>query len=1001
MNRELQVTALGAIEALVRGSRSQAIWSALFPGVLTGCVRVATGGGLRTGSAVVEAALRVVTVLLPMVVGDEATGVLRSTRAGSGMGSDPAHALASMMANAGLSAVVTETNQDVGTGQTGQGVEPGEQHSSMMPTLNLAWLDETDARTAVLLGRLTSLASSAKPRISLALLDLMTAVWRECFESLPSAGGTVVAVVATCLYADHAEVAAAARGVVAGGVEGAAVGNKPKQDDRAARRRAVQREADRHLNALVPRLRRMLATADDTAKVAILRRLGGLVALLNAFEGDGVGTVVGRHLPQLTGALVHVLTVDVDAAQVAVATIGGSEPHVSPVALGGESPAEVAATSDAQATPTELMGAVLGAFSQYRRRFRFFRDPAVLLEAIHVCRLLGNALPTALRTLDHFLSLVAPSASRDDSEGRDPQTPAGGKRLRGATLEAVLVCNEIVLGVAGAEAVPGRAHGGGNWKPGPSHGSHEDQRQQTLRDAVGMVLDEWLDPRLWRCEQMLGLPAPTDETAILSTLLLDGVSRCWEALALVSLPRRWFLVRVLYPVLEKRGSPNRVVATAALQTLVRMAQPSPAAATVGPPATDLVEALVVSNCDFVTDRLTRAMRHGSELRGALFVLRGLLQSGGAAIFPLLDDAIAAVLGVLDSRDGNLIVPALRVLKDAIWVAAAVGDDAGRATAETSKVGTGLQESTAWKDVEAGHLSPLLLDLLNGARRAWAPSTGGPPPKASMDEIAAYFENKTRSEETDPAVLDAAGGDPAEDAPFVPTHAQRYVLGAVERTSHFVASRQPRVRILAMEVMAAGFSFLGTSIGEREPFLPLVHDNWLPLVHRVRDPVSVRAAAGAIAAIANRCGSFIARRFGDQVWPAVKGQLESGSLADRQQSQSRFEDMRAILGMLRAAVVGSGGKNIGGWTTEFLRLVPSLRTRGGVGEDNDDVGGCSAGDHASALLTLLDEVVTAINDVHGDAVWAANHAARRVQASGGGSLNDNPKPPPDARFCQPE
>eukprot|EP01029_Cantina_marsupialis_P024032 TRINITY_DN6089_c0_g1_i1.p1 TRINITY_DN6089_c0_g1~~TRINITY_DN6089_c0_g1_i1.p1 ORF type:complete len:315 (-),score=80.38 TRINITY_DN6089_c0_g1_i1:90-1034(-) len=94
-------------------------------------------------------------------------------------------------------------------------------------------------------------------------------------------------------------------------------------------------------------------------------------------------------------------------------------------------------------------------------------------------------------------------------------------------------------------------------------------------------------------------------------------------------------------------------------------------------------------------------------------------------------------------------------------------------------------------------------------------------------------------------------------------------------TNFAATENGLARQVIMNIAELGCSSLGKSKRLENKFLPLMNDIWPSLYKRLGDsspPVTV-AAAKTINELLTLCPSFLAKRFGDDLWPLIKKQFK--------------------------------------------------------------------------------------------------------------------------------
>ena len=114
-----------------------------------------------------------------------------------------------------------------------------------------------------------------------------------------------------------------------------------------------------------------------------------------------------------------------------------------------------------------------------------------------------------------------------------------------------------------------------------------------------------------------------------------------------------FLIRVLYPLLEKHGNENAEIARAAHDALVCVSRNC---------GESSVAELISHNADYLTNAISMSFRHLTLFSSAPCVLSVMLTYCDAGVLPMVTDVIQDVFYRLDMYQNEIVFSLMRVLR---------------------------------------------------------------------------------------------------------------------------------------------------------------------------------------------------------------------------------------------------------------------------------------------------------------------------------------------------
>lgn len=121
------------------------------------------------------------------------------------------------------------------------------------------------------------------------------------------------------------------------------------------------------------------------------------------------------------------------------------------------------------------------------------------------------------------------------------------------------------------------------------------------------------------------------------------------------------LIRVLYPILEKLGNENSMIAASALDALSVISRKCVGASKGTNPIADLIS----HNSDYLINSISMSFRHLTLLSSAPCVLSVMLSYSNRDILPIVSDVIQDVFRCLDLYQEEVAFSLMKVLKSLV------------------------------------------------------------------------------------------------------------------------------------------------------------------------------------------------------------------------------------------------------------------------------------------------------------------------------------------------
>ncbi|TRY98556.1 hypothetical protein DNTS_005267 [Danionella cerebrum] len=648
------------------------------------------------------------------------------------------------------------------------------------------WRKTTSKRLALVLRKIIS-CTSAHPhwRVRLELVNLSHHLLSQCSQSIGECVGPLLEALVGAINDEEPEV----KNRCSAALEDVA------QKGQSSCGQDFTDVLSENLHSLASSLPRLMRTSDDHRKLFVLNVFLGYLKIL----GPKVNLVLTSavHLERISKALMQVMELDVSDVKI----------------IEGRA---LMASAD--------FGHDLYPIPSQKKHFQHFTDDRVCTALGKICRMLGHYGSLYL-LVDCFMELY-----KESSVYRK---------------QAAMVLNEIIAGAAGV-GVEMEMH---KFKT-----NHED-----LESLILSVVEEYISLSNWHlttvseantestassrepiCLQLHPVSKPPPLHQLNSNIWqiciqLEGIGGFAWALGTNFQP---FLMRCLYPVLEKAGDESLLISQAAFKAMCDFCT----ACEYSSP-----KELVIKNSDYLLNDVSLNLARPSVHPHAPRVLSVMFTHSDASLLPLVADVVQDVLTELDLSYDQRTPPFCSVLHSLM-----------KALVRWFPTSTGHQKSPGeeTKKESCVSLRQFLLDYQK--QKDLAEGIG------------------VEEEDLDEMDIPPAVSDPDEDmeGPAVQKELPLRVQIAkdvMERCIHLLSDPSLRTRLKVLEILELSVYMLRD---DEEELLPMVHRCWPALLQRLTndDPLAVPPAFKLLCVLGDSCGDFLRKRVSKEVLPRLTASL---------------------------------------------------------------------------------------------------------------------------------
>ncbi|XP_077998436.1 TELO2-interacting protein 1 homolog isoform X2 [Glandiceps talaboti] len=807
------VLCLAQYEELLSSDQSHQVsdvFASFLPGIAISMCRIATGDS-KQGISVISNAINVWSKVVTMVMSDVSLEWLSSN-------TNKTPALSK------TDRTVEKRNDNSQTKSDSKSTESGRELRVRRTT---DWVKNTGQKLNILISKMVILRSNSSWKIRLAMMEFAESLLLHCTRSLSDSVSSLLEVLVGLVGDEYPQVAMATQTAL----------EKFSASHLHEESKTLVEILEENLHNLMTSLPRLMRTSDDSHKLSTLNLVLGYLKLL----GNKVNILLYSvsHLKRLSTALIQVLELDTCDVKIVEEKTPLSE--VSPVAT-------VFMTSSSETTsPTQQ-------HYLYRRKkyFKHFRDDKIYDILIQICRLLGFYGDIQL-LMDHFV---------------DKFRESGSQRK-----QAILIINEILMGATG-EQVPK------TWKITETETKRTQNKDINMESIVRALLEEYISPPNWNLQtsnqseilpskksisdrllvmsqERAGLSLGTLHNNILQIcLLLEGISTFAKVLGS---DFNLLLIQSLYPVFEKIGDETAVISQTAYGTLIDICTSC---------NYQSIAHLIRENSDYLVDAISHNLRHLDWNPKSPDVLKVMLQYGNADILPLTQDIIDEILDSLDQHYDQRAVLFMKVLHTLVCAIARwfpYTKDQTEPTESNIEDGENLRYAPEDKKRTSQSLEEFILEYIRQKTIADGEITDGEGEEEMEEPKEGAKKDVNEDAESDSDLNEA------DMKAELPLHIN-VIKQILERCLHFLSSKNPRLRLLVLDVVKHSVLVLQQMEDE---LLPLVHKIWPPMIQRFVDEeqfVTIKAFQ-TLLTMGKVSGDFIKRRVVKDVLPKLVNFLE--------------------------------------------------------------------------------------------------------------------------------
>ncbi|XP_052824951.1 TELO2-interacting protein 1 homolog isoform X2 [Octopus bimaculoides] len=662
------------------------------------------------------------------------------------------------------------------------------------------WSEKTAEKLLIIVKQVGSIRQHYHSGVRLSLVEWAHAILNNCTRSMSNSVPVLLEVLVILSCDKYSNVASR-------GEKALKIFQQRQEKEQS---RTLVEILEENLLGLVTTLPRQIRTSDDAQKLDLIKILSGYLKIL----GKNINNMLNSypHLKRFSLALVQVLEFDCSNIKIVEETS-----HM----LG----------EGASAIDSRMITSV----QQPRKTYKHFHSDLILEELKLVLRYLGMYGDLNL-LIDHFLDMFHETSLH--------------------RLQATYIINQILDGTLHLTQ-------GNTDRP-----SGTIQDKETLHSIVSLLIDEYLAPQNFNLvtshlhqendpvEGQFSLllynnvkrPTIYDYNAniLQICLFLEGFAVFAKVLNKDFTP---FLLKTLYPLLEKLGDRSAYLSSTAYLSL-----------------TDIctyceyrnIMDLIQQNADYLVNAITLRLRHLSLNSRCPLVLKVMLQFGNEELLPLVTDTITEVLECLDDYQTTHVTTFLQVLHE---LCSAIGrwflqSKSTHSLAETNN----KQEPEVTANSTQG--VQWLVDYLTQYDRDKKMSAGD----VDESEMKAEDEdvNENPASENNMEIEDSS--ETIDEKPVSPLHVT-IVKDVLARVKHLMSSTDVHIQLLALDTVCAAIQSLQP---HEDELLPQVHQLWSPLSQRFSDKkILVRTKAlHTLMDISQVCGSFIRKRTVAEVYPTL-------------------------------------------------------------------------------------------------------------------------------------
>eukprot|EP00794_Sanderia_malayensis_P005518 gene5518-6203_t len=329
-------------------------------------------------------------------------------------------------------------------------------------------------------------------------------------------------------------------------------------------------------------------------------------------------------------------------------------------------------------------------------------------------------------------------------------------------------------------------------------------------------------------------------------LLIEGLAACSFVL---KVDYNVFLIKVLYPLLEKHASENAQIARTAHHSLVLISKHCGEAS---------VTDLITHNADYVINAISMSFRHLTLFSSAPCVLSVVLTYCDAGKLTLVNDVVEDVFYCLDVYQDDIVYSLMRVLRS---LAKAVKEW----FADEEVQDTAMKKPRANKRFELPVSPTDLRDALSEYCKLKSEALG----EVDEDEDESLPNNEELLEERQDECNEDVKRDEKKQ---IPTQFQ-VIITTLEKCQHFLPTKDLNLKLLILDVIEFGVKALRH---RKDDLLPAIHKLWPSIVIRLKEqqPVVITRALEVICVMIDSSEDFMRQRIRKDFLPVAAEYLNN-------------------------------------------------------------------------------------------------------------------------------
>ena len=413
--------------------------------------------------------------------------------------------------------------------------------------------------------------------------------------------------------------------------------------------------------------------------------------------------------------------------------------------------------------------------------------------------------------------------------------------------------------------------------------AYQLSRTETFRNDN---LDKFLDSSLTSSDQQSTMEQELFSYSVSLLTSDDGIHADWrvQAIALEVIADtaqrtkedfRTELIDVLYPITQLLGSLSQDLREHAITCLNLLSSYCGYADT---------KTMIIENVDYMVNAVSLKLNTFDISPQAPQVLTMMIRLTGPSLLLYLDDVVDSIFAALDNFHGYQKL--VEVLFSVLGEIVEVGSKSPQLQIESGQTANHRKQPPSFPSIEN-----IISSIKTQSRRLNASESEELPLPHEDVPQRPWKQDSTASSILDtledPPDRKAEPDEPPTDLIPTPSKTQNLIHRITLLTQHHLTHSSPFLRTKLLSLLRTSLPLLSS---HENTFLPLINDIWPVLLPRLYDPepyVSI-TAAGAISAVCEGAGDFMASRF-EQEWAGLMrwlGRCKVAMERERKSGKSR-------------------------------------------------------------------------------------------------------------------